>query len=82
MMQVTGLNPTNPLGNMHIIMPGYGTNPTQEFTSSFLKDLQPFSYIRMMTWNDTIDSTQVNWQDRVVPNYFTDVGPEAHRTKT
>ena len=76
MMQVTGLNPSNPFGDLHIIMPGYGTNPTQEFTNSFLHDLQPFSYVRMMAWNNTINSTQVNWQDRVIANYFTDVWTE------
>ena len=76
MMQVSGLNSLNQFGDMHIIMPGYGANPTQEFTNSLLQDLQPFSYIRMVEWNNTINSTQVNWQDRVTPNDFTACGPD------
>ena len=75
-MQVTGLDPSNPFGNLRIIMPGYAANTTQVFTNSFLQDLQPFSYLRMMEWNETDDSTQVNWQDRVTQNDFTATGPD------
>ena len=75
-MGATGLSSSNPFGNLHIITPGYGANPTQEFTNSLLQDLQPFSYIRMVEWNNTINSTQVNWQDRVTPNDFTACGPD------
>lgn len=75
-MQVSGLNSSNKFRDLHILMSGYGTNPTQEFTNSLLHDLQPFSYIRMMEWNHTINSTQVNWQDRVTPNDFTACGPD------
>ncbi len=74
-MLATGESSSNPFGNLQIITPGYGTNPTQEFTNSLLQDLQPFSYIRMVEWNNTINSTQVNWQDRVTQNYFTACGP-------
>ena len=41
-----------------------------------MQDLQPFSYIRMVEWNNTINSTQVNWSDRVTQNYFTACGPD------
>ena len=71
-MQVTGLNPSNPFGNLRIIMPGYSANTTQEFTNSFLQVLQPFSYIRTVDWTATINSTQVNWSDRVTPDDFCD----------
>ncbi len=74
-MLATGESSSNPFGNLHIIAPGYGINPTQEFTNSLLQDLQPFSLIRMVEWNNTINSTQVNWQDRVTQNYFTACGP-------
>jgi hypothetical protein len=73
---VSGLNASNPFDNLQIIMPGYGTKPTQIFTNSLLQDLQPFSDIRMVEWNNTINSTQVNWQDRVTQNYFTSSGPK------
>ena len=32
--------------------------------------------MRMMEWNDTNGSTQVNWQDRATQNYFTATGPD------
>ncbi len=75
MLQVTGLDPSNPFGNLKIIMPGYSPDTTQLYTNNLLQDLQPFSYIRMVEWNGTINSTQVNWSDRVLPQNFLATGP-------
>ncbi len=75
-LQATGLNSAKPFGNLRIIMPGYSANTTQIFTNSLLQDLQPFSYIRMMEWNDTNYSTQVSWSARVTQNDFTAMGPK------
>jgi hypothetical protein len=74
-LDVGGVISSNFISNLHIYMPGYGTNPTQIFANSLLQDLQPFSDIRMVEWNNTINSTQVNWQDRPTQNYFTACGP-------
>jgi hypothetical protein len=74
-LHVTGLDTSNPFGNLSIITPGYSTPLTQEYTSTFLHDLQPFSDLRFVEWTQTINSTQTNWSDRVQPNYFTSAGP-------
>ena len=76
-MQVTGVDPTNPMDNFHLMMPGYGNGTTSEpmFTPAFLQALQPFSDIRFMNWENTINSTLANWSDRVSPDNFTTDGP-------
>jgi hypothetical protein len=71
-MQVSGLNSADPMGNFHLMMPGYGNGTTSVpmFTPAFLKSLQPFSNIRFMNWGLTNDSTVTNWSDRVTPADF------------
>ena len=58
------------LSNFHLYSPGYGSNPTQMFTNAFLNTLKPFSTIRFVNWNDTINSTISNWQQVTPPDSF------------
>ncbi len=74
-LSVTGVSATATISNLHLYAPGYGSNPTQMFTNSFLHQLQPFSTIRFEAWMDTIDSTVSNWQDRTPPTSFRSTGP-------
>jgi hypothetical protein len=74
-LHAQGLDPSKPFGNMSIIPPGYSTPLTQEYTSTFLKQLQPFSELRFVEWTQTINSTEKNWSDRVPPDWFTAAGP-------
>ena len=71
-MQVTGLNAASPMGNFHLMMPGYGNGTTPEpmFTPAFLQQLKPFSDIRFMGWEAINNSTLANWADRVTPSDF------------
>ena len=74
-MNVTGINPADPMDNFHLMMPGYGNGTTSVnmFTPAFLQKLQPFSSIRFMNWSQTNDSTLTNWSNRVPPGaFFTD----------
>jgi hypothetical protein len=76
-MQATGIDPSNPMDNFHLMMPGYGNGTTPEpmFTPDFLRALQPFSDIRFLNWTVTNNSTLANWSDRVQPNAFLSNGP-------
>ena len=73
-MQVTGLNSADPMGNFHLMMPGYGNGTTAVpmYTPAFIESLQPFSDIRFMNWEMTNDSTLANWSDRATPADFID----------
>jgi hypothetical protein len=67
-ISVTGIDPNNQFTNFHIITPGYSSG--QEFTNAFLQKLQPFTSIRFVQWSATINSSQVNWADRVLPDAY------------
>src|SRR5262249_20131173 len=64
----SNLSASSPLRNLHLYMPGYGSNPTQMFTNQFLQQLEPFSTIRFMNWIQTNNSTVSTWQQRTSPN--------------
>ena len=73
-MQVTGVNPANPMDNFHLMMPGYGNGTTPEpmFTPAFLQALKPFSDIRFMNWEDdqqfdALQLGQSRYADRASP---------------
>ena len=74
-ISVKGVSPTATISNLHLYAPGYGSNPTQMFTSAFLHQLQPFSAIRFMDWMGTIGSTVSTWQQRTPPTSFLSTGP-------
>ncbi len=74
-MQVSGLSSANPMGNFHLMMPGYGngTTPAPMYTPQFLATLAPFSTIRFVNWDGGNNTSMANWSDRVAPtNFLTD----------
>lgn len=73
-LTVAGVSSTSTFSNFHLYLPGYGTNPTQVFTNQFLQQVQPFSTVRFMNWNQTNNSTQTNWSDRTPPTSFITTG--------
>jgi hypothetical protein len=50
---VNGVDPNNPLHDVHLILPGYSADTTQVYTDQFLHSLQPFDTIRFMNWTMT-----------------------------
>jgi len=72
---VSGVSPSATISNLHLYVPGYGSNPTQMFTNAFLHQLQPFSTIRFMDWMETPQSTVSTWQQRTPPTSFVTTGP-------
>ena len=70
MLTVTGVSAAATMSNFHLYAPGYGSNPTQMFTNTFLNQLKPFSTIRFENWNNVIDSTASSWQQRTLPTSF------------
>ena len=69
-LTVTGVSAAATMSNFHLYAPGYGSNPTQMFTNTFLNQLKPFSTIRFENWNNVIDSTASSWQERTLPTSF------------
>jgi hypothetical protein len=68
-MNLVGVNPNNPVHNLHIITPGYTSNQT--FTTDFLRRTRPFGTLRFMDWMATNANPVVNWSDRATPADFT-----------
>ncbi|QEH36754.1 TAP-like protein [Aquisphaera giovannonii] len=71
-IQASGLDPSHPFGDLHIITPGYGTAPNQSqiYTDTFLQSIQPFSYLRFLEWDGYGGPSEVNWSDRFEPGDF------------
>jgi hypothetical protein len=61
---LTGVDPTNPIRNLHIYMPGYDASNAPTFAPEFLDRLRPFSTIRFMKWMRTEGSPVAHWSDR------------------
>jgi hypothetical protein len=76
-MTVTNVNTSDPMDNLHIMMPGYGNGTTPEpmFTPAFLQVLEPFSDLRFLNWEDVNNSTVANWSQRVPPTALITDGP-------
>jgi hypothetical protein len=69
----TGTDPNNPIGNLHLWMPGYGPGTaggtSAIFTPAFLQKMATFADIRFMDWT-TPQGPIVNWSSRPVPGDF------------
>jgi hypothetical protein len=74
-MYVSGLDPNNPLDNLHLIAPGYSTTNPPIFTTTFLQRLQPFATIRFKGWMVSDNSPVQNWSDVPTANDFVQTGP-------
>jgi len=62
---------TNPIHDIHIVMPGFhNTFEDEPFHPELLDFLQDFQVIRFMDWMKTNGSIVQEWSDRNVPDYF------------
>jgi len=62
---VRGVNPANPLRNLHIISPDANTGISDVYRPVFLQKVMPFNGpLRMMDWMKTNGSTVADWADR------------------
>lgn len=62
----------NPIHQIQFIRPGYiETYQTKTFTDDFLNFLSDFDCIRYMDWLRTNGSPIENWEQRSLPNYYT-----------
>jgi hypothetical protein len=70
-MNLSGVNPANPIHNLHIISPDADPAISDTFRPVFLEKLAPFDGpIRAMDWLQTNNNTIVNWSDRTPANRF------------
>jgi hypothetical protein len=64
-MRITGINPANPVHNLHILSPDRNPAVSDTFRPVFLNKVAPFNGpLRVMDWMQTNDNPSVNWQDR------------------
>jgi hypothetical protein len=62
----------NPVQNIRFIYPDYVDSYTsQTFTDEFLNFVAGFQSIRFMDWSKTNFSPVMHWDDRTLPDYFT-----------
>ena len=73
-LNVKGVDPSDPIRDLHLTAPGYEPGSGRAFTEAYLHRLQPFSTIRFMDWTATNGSTAVSWADRVRPDSFLKTG--------
>src|SRR5262249_30169644 len=76
-LTVTQVSASDPLDDLHLYTPGYGTNPTRMFTDVLRHHLHPFSTIRTMNWTVPNNSTETPWQTRTQPGSFPATRPTA-----
>ncbi|HSX60383.1 MAG TPA: hypothetical protein VLF18_09305 [Tahibacter sp.] len=64
MMRIEEIDPTDPIRDIHVYMPGYGISGETEFHPDFLKQLRNVKIVRFMDWMKTNNSTQKEFADR------------------
>lgn len=70
-MRITGINPANPVRNLHIISPDANNNISDTFRPVFLDKLKAFNGpLRYMDWMQTNSNPSVNWSDRAKTTRF------------
>ncbi|MCA8962925.1 MAG: hypothetical protein KDC38_20520, partial [Planctomycetes bacterium] len=68
-VKITASDPSNPIRNIRLIMPGFWENYTaQLFHPVFLERLAPYSTIRFMDWQRTNTTPVTSWSDRATPD--------------
>ncbi len=72
-LKVTKLDPTDPLRNFHLMIPG--AKPGQIYATEFLQRLAPFRVIRFMDWQNTNGTPIKEWVQRTSENSFLQTGP-------
>jgi hypothetical protein len=71
-LKITQTNSSNPLRNIHFIMPGFASTwQTQPFHPQFLASLKGYKVLRFMEWSLTNGSSVQNWVDRATPGDYT-----------
>jgi hypothetical protein len=69
LLQLLETNVLNPVRNIRIIMPGFESqNDNFPFHPWFLKNLQRYSTIRFMTWQNINSNNEVFWSNRTTPS--------------
>ncbi|MBI3511473.1 MAG: T9SS type A sorting domain-containing protein [Bacteroidetes bacterium] len=63
---------TDPVHNVRVLMPGTEfTYSTQPFNTVFTGKIAPFTTLRFMDWNNNNTNTEVQWQNRRLPGFYT-----------
>ena len=72
-MRIETSDPNDHVRNVRVTMPGF-ENATSQFHPLFTQRLQPFGVLRFMDFMRTNNSTLASWNDRTLPNSYTQGG--------
>jgi hypothetical protein len=78
-LQITATNPSNPIRNIRVIMPGFKhTAERMPFHPLFLDSIRKYKTLRFMDWALTNNAQDVEFSNRIRPNFVS----QAWRGKT
>jgi hypothetical protein len=64
MMRIESIDPTDPIRDIHVYLPGYNEASGTAFHPDFLRQLRNTKIVRFMDWMKTNNSTQKEFADR------------------
>jgi hypothetical protein len=69
-LQITATNPSNPIRNIRVIMPGFEhTAERMPFHPLFLDSIRKYKTLRFMDWALTNNAQDVEFSNRTRPNF-------------
>ncbi|MBI2271934.1 MAG: T9SS type A sorting domain-containing protein [Bacteroidetes bacterium] len=71
-MKIVLSDVNNPIRDIKVMMPGHSFSTI--FNTDFVNRLTPFNVLRFMEWNNMNTNTEVQWQNRRKPSYYTQSG--------
>ena len=69
-LRIENSNPSDHIRNIKLVHEDLVDHPSS-FHPLFVERLRPFKTLRFMDWQRTNTTSQVNWSDRVTPDYYT-----------
>jgi hypothetical protein len=69
-LRLMKMNPSRPLRNIRLWLPGEGPQ-SGHWTRASLDEIRPFAFVRFMNFLGTNHSGLVKWEDRPVPEQYT-----------
>ncbi|MBI3500509.1 MAG: T9SS type A sorting domain-containing protein [Bacteroidetes bacterium] len=68
-MKIVFSDVSNPVRDIKVMMPNDSVSDT--FNLAFINKITPFTALRFMEWNNMNTNTEVQWQNRRLPSYYT-----------
>ncbi len=73
-LEILSTDTDDHLKNFKLMTPGYADNASDPFHPEYKSKLSNFSVLRFMDWGRTNASEVVTWDDRTLPDHYTQAG--------